>query len=806
MVEMSELTPGPGGRWVGSRLRRFEDRAFLSGSGSYTDDVHPQGALEACFVRADVAGAALRGVDTTEALEVPGVIAVLTGEDLQVEGLTPVLDRPDFVATEMPLLAHDRIRYAGEPVALVVAQSGYQAEDGMDMVALDLGQPHPILSVEQALECSYDLHDQAPGNVLLDVAFRDDPELDQALDGADLVIEETFATGRVTAAPMESRATVAAWDARDERLHVWTSTQVPHLVRTAIARALDIPEGTVRVVAPDVGGGFGQKCAVSREELVVAVAAYRMKRTIRWAEDRRENLVGAFQGHEQRYHVRAGFDAQGRLLGVDLDLLCDVGAYSCFPFTCGVEPLMAAGEFPNAYKLPHYRVRTRAVTTTKAPMAPYRGVSRPQICFVMERLLDLAATRLDLDRADVRRRNVIRKQDFPYTGVTGITYDDASYLEALEEGLEAVDYANWDARKAAARAEGRLLGLGFSCFSERTGYGTPTFAARGMVVTPGYDTARMIMDPSGRVEVALGSSSHGQGHRTSLAQVIADQLGVHPSHVRVVQGDTDATPYGWGTFASRGAVVSGGACKLAATALADKLRRIAGHLLEVSVDDLELCDGAVSVKGAPDRSLPLSELARIAHHERDQLPTDEEARLEVHAEFDPPGTFSNAAHVVVVEVDQGTGNVALLDYVVAEDCGVVINPLIVDGQVRGGVAQGIACALFEEVGYEPDGGQCTTSTFMDYLVPTASEIPTIRILHLETPSRFSETGAKGMGEGGTIGAPGAIANAVADALSDVAPAMNRLPIRPADLVAALKASGSEAPDRSLTDQPIEDPS
>jgi carbon-monoxide dehydrogenase large subunit len=332
-----------------------------------------------------------------------------------------------------------------------------------------------------------------------------------------------------------------------------------------------------------------------------------------------------------------------------------------------------------------------------------------------------------------------------------------------------------------------VVGLGFSCFSERPGYGTATFAARGMPVTPGYESARMIMDPSGKVDIALGSSAHGQGHRTSLAQVVADQLGLHPYDVRVIQGDTDATPYGWGTFASRGAAGSGGASKLAGLRLADKLRRIAGHLLEVEASDIELSGGGAAVRGDPASRIELADIARIAYHERHRLPEAEEARLEVQAEFDPPGTFSNAAHLAMVEIDPGTGAVEILDYVVVEDCGVVINPTIVDGQVRGGVAQGIACALYEAVAYEPDSGQCTTATFMDYLVPTAGEIPSIRIVHLETPSAFSETGAKGMGEGGTIGAPAAIANAVADALSAFQARVTTLPIRPDEIVAALSA-------------------
>lgn len=790
--------------WVGAAVPRVEDRALLTGEALFVDDVSTQDALIARFVRGDIAGAGLGSIDDSQALSVAGVVAVLTDDDLDARPLRAVLDRPEFVTTDQPLLARDVIRYVGEPAAMVLAEDAYSAEDGAETVVLELGAPRPVLTLDEALEGAGPIHAAAPDNVLLDVVLCEDDGINDVLGAAAEVVTGTFDSGRVTAAPMEPRGVVATWDRRNDRLVVWTSTQVPHLVRTCIAAALTIAEDHVRVIAPDVGGGFGQKCAVAREEVAVAVAAYRRKGTVRWVEDRQENLVTAFQGHQQRYTIRAGFDQDGMLLGIDLDILCDVGAYSCFPFSCGVEPLMAAGEFPNAYKLPRYRVRTRGVATTKAPMAPYRGVSRPQICWVLERVYDIAAGRLGLDRAEIRRRNIIRREEFPYQGITGITYDEGSYLEALEAALDRVGYDQWAQRKAQARTNGRRLGLGFSCFNERTGYGTPTFAARGMIVTPGYETARMTMDPSGKVQVALGSSAHGQGHRTTLSQVVADQLALHPRDVRVIQGDTDATPYGWGTFASRGAVASGGAAHLAARHLADKIRRIAAHLIEASPDDIIMEGAMASVKGSPDVRLPLSEIARIAHHERHLLPPHEDARLEVHAEFDPPGTFSNAAHVALVEIDPGTGAVGILDYVVAEDCGVVINPTIVDGQVRGGVAQGIAAALYEEVTYEPDSGQCTTSTFIDYLVPTAGEIPPIQIIHLQTPSAHSHTGAKGMGEGGTIGAPAAIANAVADAVADdptlddpaaTAVLFDHLPIRPPAVLAALAANdkiGSEA--------------
>jgi aerobic carbon-monoxide dehydrogenase large subunit len=778
-----------GGRWVGRPIRRVEDPRHLTGTARFVDDLRRPGLLSLAFARSPHAAARITAIDTEAAASTPGVRAVLTARDLGVDPLVPMLDRPEFVAVELPLLARDRVRHAGEPVAMVVADTPHAAEDGAERVAVEYEEEPAVTSIEQALAGDAPrVHDE--GNVLLDVDFHDDPQLDGLFAEAALVLEESFASGRVCALPMEGRACLAEWDDRDRRLTLWTSTQVPHLVRTTVAGLLRLPEHRMRVVAQDVGGGFGQKCVVAREEPLACLAARAVGAPVRWTEDRQENLIAGYQGHEQRFHVKAGFADDGTLLGVAADILCDVGAYSTHPFTCGVEPLMAATEFLGPYAVRHYRARARAVATHKPPMAPYRGVSRPQLVLAMERLLQKAALRLDLDPVEIRRRNLIPPDAFPWTGPAGLVIDRGSYHEALEQCAGALDLEAFRERQRAARDEGRLLGLGLICFAERTGYGTEAFNQRRMKVTPGYDSALARMDPSGGITVYVGTSGHGQGHLTTLAQVAADQLGVAPGQVEVRQSDTDQTPYGWGTFASRSMVVGGGATQRAAKALADRIRRLAAHLLEAAPEDMELRDGRAVVRGSPDRGLDLADIGRVAYLEAQRLPEGEEPGLECQASFDPPGTFSNATHGCIVEIDPETGAVAIERYVVAEDCGVMINPAIVEGQVRGGVAQGIAAALYEDLPFTAEGQPQATS-LMDYLVPTAAEIPAVEIVHLETPSEFSETGAKGMGEGGTMGAPACVATAVADAVAHLGIEIDRLPIRPDHLLAALRSAAEE---------------
>jgi carbon-monoxide dehydrogenase large subunit len=543
-----------------------------------------------------------------------------------------------------------------------------------------------------------------------------------------------------------------------------------------------MPESDLRVIAPDVGGGFGQKTALIPEYVVAVWAARQFACSIAWIEDRLENLIASAHSRDQRLKLRGAFDAAGKLLGLEADALCNIGAYSIYPITCGVEPLMAMTELPGPYAVGAYRARGRAVTTNTCPMAPYRGVSRPVITAAIERLMDCAATRLGLDPLEIRRRNLIAA--FPHNSPTGLVHDGGTYREAMEAAAALVDVAALRRRQQAARDKGRYLGIGFSVFSERTGYGTPVFSARKMEITPGFERVELAMDPSGFVEARIGASPHGQGLKTTLAQLLADELGVTPDTIRIVSGDTDRTPYGWGTFASRAAVIAGGACKLAAAKLRERLNEVAAQTLEAAVADIEINDGRAGVRGT-DLGIAIPQLARAAYHESHRFPAIVETGLSAVATYDPTGTFSNACHVAIVEVDIATGQVAIERFVIFEDAGVLLNPMIVEGQIHGGVAQGIANALYEEIVYD-DGGNILTGSLADYLVPTMAEIPDLEIHHLETVTDASITGVKGVGEGGAIGAPAAVLNAVSDALAPFGIGIFEMPITPQRILQLLR--------------------
>jgi carbon-monoxide dehydrogenase large subunit len=775
-------------QWVGAAMPRKEDRRMLLGRGRFVGDLTRPGLLHAAFVRSPHAHARIVRIDPAAALKAPGVEQVLTARSLGHPYLLAVLERDEFVPTEMPILAADKARFVGEPVAMVIADDAYRAEDAAELVEVDWDPQPAVASIETAIAAGAPrLHDH--GNCLVDLLMFDDERLPQIFATAKATVSATFRSARVAALPLEGRACLAEWDDRDDQLVMHVSTQVPHQVRSGVAQALQMPERSIRVIAPDVGGGFGLKCVVGREEVAVAAAALRLRRPVRWIEDRQENLTAAFHGHEQRYQVRAAFDAEGRILALDAEVDCDTGAYSVFPFTCAVEPLMAATELPGVYKVPAYRARGRAIATNKAPAAPYRGVSRPQIVLVMERLMEKAAAALGLGPLQVRRVNLIGKHEFPYTGVNQITYEEGSYRESLDLAERIVSEKAWAAERDTLRKAGQRAGIGYACFSERTAYGTQAMSVRRMRMTPGYDTALVRMDPTGEVIVTTGTCGHGQGHETTFAQIVADRLGVHPDQVRLRQGDTDLASYGWGTWGSRSVVIGGGAAGRAADALAGQLRKIAASQLEASPADIELAEGLARVRGDDTAAIPISELARLAHFQAHRLDEDLRYGLEARATFDPPGTFSNACHAAMVVIDPGTCAIRLHRYLVVEDCGVVINPIVVDGQVRGGVTQGAAAALLERIGFDSEG-QPVSATLMDYLAPTAAEMCAVDIVHLQTPSKFSETGAKGMGEGGTIGAPAAVLGAINDAMSGTDVRFDHIPVLPQDVSAALNAGGA----------------
>jgi carbon-monoxide dehydrogenase large subunit len=766
--------------WVGRKLPRYEDPALLQGRGRYTADL-ADGARALRFVRSPVARGRILGIKAP-----PGATVITAADLADVKPICARLDRPDYVAVAQPILADERVTYVGEPIAAVLADTAAAAEDLAELVEVEIAAETPVVTLDQALAPGApQVHDAAAENTLID-ARLETPDVAAAFAAAHEVLEFVFTSQRQAAMPLEARGAVATLDPATGRVTLTASTQMPHLLRTGIADALGMPESELRVIAPEVGGGFGQKMALVPEHVVAVWAARHFSCAVAWIEDRLENLTASAHARDQRLHLRGAFDADGRLLGIEADVLCNVGAYSSFPATCGVEPLMALADLPGPYRVPEYRVRARAVASNTCPMAPYRGVSRPVITAAIERLMDCAAARLGLDPLEIRRRNLIT--EFPHTSVTGVVQDGGSYREAMEAAAGLVDIAAFRVRQQQARTEGRYLGLGVSVFSERTGPGSPAFAARRMAITPGFERVELAMDPSGFLEARIGSSPHGQGLKTSLAQLLADETGVAPDQIRVISGDTDRTPYGWGTFASRSLVIAGGACKLAGIKLRDRLKEVAAQLLEAAPSDIELGDGRAVVRGT-DLGVAIREMARTAYFQSHRFPAIAETGLSAVATYDPYGTFSNACHIAIVAIDLATGHVAIERFVIVEDAGRLINPMIVEGQIHGGVAQGIANALYEAVVYD-DGGNVLSGSLADYLVPTMAEIPTLEIHHLETLTEASVTGAKGVGEGGTIGAPAAVLNAVSDALSPFGIGIYEMPITPQRIRQLLRDSRS----------------
>jgi carbon-monoxide dehydrogenase large subunit len=766
--------------WVGRPLPRYEDPVLLQGRGAYTGDFARDARIMR-FVRSPVARGRILHI------KAPPGATIITAADLG--DVTPIcarLDRPDYVSIATPILAGERVTYAGEPIAAVIADTAAAAEDLAELVEVEIAAETPIVTLDQALAPGAPLvHDAAKENTLIDARLETSGVV-AAFAAAHQVVEFTFISHRQAAVPLEPRGAVAAIDRATGRVTLTASTQMPHLLRTGIADALGIPEAELRVVAPEVGGGFGQKMALVPEYIVAVWAARRFGCAVAWIEDRLENLTASFHARDQRLSLRGAFAADGILLALEADVLCNVGAYSNFPATCGVEPLQAVADLPGPYRLPEYRVRARAVATNTCPMAPYRGVTRPVITAAMERLMDCAAARHGLDPVEIRRRNLIT--EFPHTSVSGVVQDGGSYREAMEAAAKMVDVAAFRARQQRARAEGIYLGLGLSVFSERTGPGSPAFTARRMALVPGFERVELAMDPSGFLEARIGSSPHGQGLKTSLAQLIADETGVTPGQVRVISGDTDRTPYGWGTFASRSLVIAGGACKLAGAVLGERLKSVAGQMLETAASDIEIADGRAVVRGT-DLGIDIRELARTAYYQSNLFPAIAETGLSAVATYDPYGTFSNACHIAIVAVDIATGEVKIERFVIVEDAGRLINPMIVEGQIHGGVAQGIANALYEAVVYD-DSGNPLTGSLADYLVPTMAEIPDLEIHHLETLTDATVTGAKGVGEGGTIGAPAAVLNAVSDALAPFGIGIFEMPITPQRIRQLLRESRS----------------
>jgi carbon-monoxide dehydrogenase large subunit len=781
-------------RNIGARVQRTEDPRLLTGQGRFTDDCFVPGALHVAFRRSDYAHAVISNIGTSTAAEMPGVFAVYTAHDLDglVEPLRATSRMKDYHPTALYPLARGKVRYVGEPVVAVLAESRYLAEDALDLIEIDYDPLDAVVDPETAVgEDAPLLHEEAGTNVLVAREFARG-DADAAMAAAAVRVGGRFRFRRKTPAAIENRACLAEYDRGRGSLTLTLSSQIPGIIRDLLVDLLNMPGHSVRVIAPEVGGGFGGKASIYPEEILVAVLARHLGRAVRWTGDRLEDLTATSQGFDEIVDAELALDNDGHILALAAEIIGDVGAYSIYPWTAALEPVQVASFLPGPYRVPVYRGRVRAVATCKAPTGPYRGVGRPISTFVMERLIDMAAQRLAVDPVELRLRNLIRAEEFPYKVASGIVWDRSSFVETLTGACAAIGYGQLREEQATARAAGRLAGIGIATYAELTGIGSRISAAPGMPINTGTESATIRLDSTGAVTGSFGIASHGQGLETTLAQVIADELGARIEDIRVLQGDSALVAHGTGTYASRSAVLAGGAAILASRLLKERVIRAASHLLEASVADIEAANGRVFVAGT-DRSLTFREIAKAVYSEMGRLPRDAREELEVTKVYDPYfGTTTSATHIVALEVDPKTYKVKLQRYVVAEDCGRVINPMIVDGQVHGAVAQGIGAALCEEVVYDGNG-QLLTASLADYVIPAASDVPAIETIHLESESPSTLGGFRGMGEGGTIGAPAAIANALADALLPLGAEIFELPMTPERLFRLIEKATAPAP-------------
>lgn len=765
------LPPGRRFNWIGRPVRRLEDRALLAGDAKTVADITLPGLQELVFVRSPHPHANIVAIHVP-----PGKSGqVIQAEDLAwVKPLDPRITFEGYA--NMPIdIMPDRARYVGDLVGAVIAENRYAAEDLAESVVVEYDPLPAVLSPEDRE--AYDLYPELPGNIVFERHFTSGSP-DKVIAEAPHVFRETFRRGRVQGAPIECRGVVANFDRATGTLHVWSATQMPHEFRTALANTLGLPERKIRVIAPNVGGGFGVKSRVYREEIIVAALAYSRRVPLRWIEDRREHLMSSSHTREATIEVEWAAAEDGRLLAARAHVSYDVGAHQLYPVGLIIEPLGVADHIPGPYKLAGFEYRVEAVLTNKCPIGTYRGVYMPSAAFVRERMMDITAKALNIDPLEIRRRNVFKQADYPCETVTGIRYEALSLEQSLSELAAASNYEQLRQVVDASRRGPVLKGLGLAVFTEVTGTGSKGFHRRGMMTIPGYDCAEATIFPDGTIQIAVSGSAHGQGHRTTLAQLAAEIFGVSPADIEIVQSDTALAPYGTGTRASRGAVAVGGAVLRACYGLRAKLIHKAGELLEAAPEDIIFADGAVKVVGT-SQCIPLPMLASYIYgvHAAGTPQSAGECGFKESALYDPPGyTIANGAHLAMVEIDVETLQIKVVGYWVVGDCGRIINPLIVDGQTQGGIAQGLGEALLEEVRYDANG-QFTTATLMDFLMPTAADMPAeLVIQHLETPAPGTIGGFKGAGESGTIGAVAAVANAVEDAISGWGVAINETPL------------------------------
>ncbi|CAB4363980.1 MAG: molybdopterin-dependent oxidoreductase [Actinobacteria bacterium] len=766
------------GRYVGQAVKRLEDPRLLSGHGRYVDDVQLPGMLHVAFVRSNVARGTIVSIDTSAALALPGVRAIYTGADLNprvgmfwhtMMGPPPELGGQTPYAPLTPLAGGD-VRFVGDPIVLIIAENRYIAEDAADLVEVEIDVQQAIVGWETAIDTDQRVHPGTTTNVGQEFPLPEGPEVDALFAGAPHVFTRRFSQCRATNVPMEPRGIIVHYDQYVGDLQIWAATQSVSEWKATSSRLTGVPEHRVKVVANDVGGGFGQKMMMTRDEAAVVMAAHLFgEAPIKWTEDRRESLMAANQGREEIIDVTFAVTDEGVLLGAKVFFWEDIGAY---PASAGSTAGMAGAVFPGPYKFPVVLPGGSSVYTNTVGKAAYRGPWMMETV-AREQMMDHIAYELGIDPIEIRRRNVIHADDLPYTTCTTMVYDSVTPSETLEQALEMLDVAAFRTMQADARAEGRLLGMGVAIYIE------PSAVAFGILSS---DQAIMRMDNSGKVIVAMSTGNHGQSLETTIPQIVAEHLGCNIEDVLLVQGNTESSPTGPGTGGSRSAVVAGGAAMNAALKMKDKIVQIAAHMLEASPDDMEVNAGVVSVKGTPAKALPFAMIAPVAYQMPEMLPPGMEMGLEVTARFQPAGqyTWSNATHVCTVEIDPETGMTKILRYIVSEDCGRMVNPMVVEGQIAGGVVQGIGGVLFENMIYDEDGNPLAT-TFLDYLIPTAPEVPDIEVGHIVTLAP-GQTGFKGMGEGGAIAAPPCLANAIHDALRHLGVHPTAFPLGPSQLL------------------------
>ena len=763
----------PSNGWIGASLLRKEDARHLAGAGMFIADIRLPGLQDVAFVRSQMAHARVRKIGKPE----DAAARVFTLGDL---GNLNILEAgPELAAFRhgpYPALADERVRYVGQAIAACLAPTRAQAEDLVDRVSVELEELPAVVDCVAAMKPgSPRLFDSWADNAFITSAVNEGDA--QALANAPVRLRRQFKMARHATVSLECRGVVAHWDHRMDELVIHLSTQGGHVMRIGFAHALGLPEHKIRVIAPDVGGGFGGKNRLMPEEIAVAAMALKLGQPVRWIEDRREHLLASVHTREHFYDLVICANKDGELLGLEGDVYIDAGAYALWPTGAFMEASMASRNLTGPYRIRNLKINTFTVATNKAPMGPYRGVARPGACFAIERLVDQVARELGREPIDLRRQNIVTKDLLPYHTAGGMKLDTGDYLDSLETAVKMVDLSAVRKRQQAGEPDGRQIGVGFAFYSEQSGHGQVEWVKRKSRVVPGYESATVRMVPDGSVIISVGVQNHGQGHETTFAQIAAHELKIDPSRISIRYGDTATTPFGFGTFASRSIVFAGGAVAKSCRLLLEKVQRIGAHLLQTTAAQTRVEDGAVQ---GGSGSVSFAEIATAANIRQELLPAGMDPLLDVTATYEPTetgGVFSYGTHAAVVAVEPDSGVVEILDYVVAEDCGTLINPMIVDGQIIGGIAQGIGTALYEEIPYD-EAGQPLATTFAEYMVPCAPEIPTIRISHSVTPALATEYGVKGVGEGGAIAPPAVIANAVADAFRGIGAEFNETPLTP----------------------------